>query len=89
MKTKKTLLSLYSFPGFRAQAKLKEILEDPQARVITLKRLQKKLSARTVEKIPAFFMIPRPSGSVISPQVEHGSILILNNGDFFAGRANL
>jgi len=39
---KTTLRSLYSFPGFQAQAALKGIPEDPGARIIVLRRRQKK-----------------------------------------------
>jgi hypothetical protein len=45
MKTKTTLSDLYSFPGFRALSKLKGILGDSPARVITLRRRQKKRHA--------------------------------------------
>jgi hypothetical protein len=39
---KTTLRSLYSFPGFQALATLKEVPEDPGARIIVLRRRQKK-----------------------------------------------
>jgi len=39
---KTTLRSLYSFPGFQAQAALKGVPEDPGARIIVLRRRQKK-----------------------------------------------
>jgi len=39
---KTTLRSLYSFPGFQALAALKEIPEDRGARIIVLRRRQKK-----------------------------------------------
>jgi len=43
-----TLNSLYSFPGFRALSKLKEVPEDPDARIIVLRRRQKKQHAPAV-----------------------------------------
>jgi hypothetical protein len=48
MKTKTTLNTLFSFPGFRAQTHLKGILGNSPARIITLKRRQKKLFAPPV-----------------------------------------
>ena len=42
MKTNKTLNDLYSFPGFRARSKLKGVLGDSPARIVTLVRRQKK-----------------------------------------------
>jgi hypothetical protein len=50
MKDKKHLNALYSFPGFRARARLNGIFQDPMARVIELKRRQKKQPARYAEK---------------------------------------
>jgi hypothetical protein len=41
----KTIKDLYSFPGFEALLTLKDIPEDPGARVITLRRRQKKALA--------------------------------------------
>lgn len=45
MKTKTTLNSLYSFPGFRALSKLKGILGDSPSRIVTLRRRKKKQPA--------------------------------------------
>lgn len=56
MKTKTSFKDLYSFPGFRADARLKEHLKHPEAQVVTLKRRQKKLSA-PVGKLNAAGMI--------------------------------
>jgi hypothetical protein len=42
---KTSLQSLYSFPGFRALATLKEAPDDPGGRIIVLRRRQKKRSA--------------------------------------------
>jgi len=39
---KTTLSSLYSFPGFRALSRLKDDPDDPGARIIVLRRRQKK-----------------------------------------------
>ena len=45
METIKTLRDIYSFPGFRARAKLKPHPKDPGGRIVTLERRQKKQSA--------------------------------------------
>jgi len=50
MKDKKHLNDLYSFPGFRARTRLNGIFQDQTARVIELKRRQKKQPARYAEK---------------------------------------
>lgn len=43
MTTPKTIKDLYSFPGFEALLTLQEVPDDPGARVITLRRRQKKI----------------------------------------------
>jgi hypothetical protein len=43
------LLDEYRFPGFRPMAKIKGVFGDPKARVITLRRTQKKRYAAVVE----------------------------------------
>ena len=50
MKTKTSLNALYSFPSFRARSKLKGILGDSHARIITLVRRQKKRCAAHAAK---------------------------------------
>ena len=45
MNNQTSLKDLYSFPGFRAGVKLKPHPGHPGARVVTLKRRQKKVSA--------------------------------------------
>ena len=45
METIQTLRDIYSFPGFRARAKLKPHPEDPEGRIVRLERRQKKQSA--------------------------------------------
>ena len=42
MRNKRQLLDEYRLPGFHPKAKLKGIFGDPKAKVITLKRTQKK-----------------------------------------------
>ena len=45
METIKTLRDIYSFPGFRARARLKPNPKDPDGRIVRLERRQKKQSA--------------------------------------------
>ena len=45
METIKTLKDIYSFPGFRARARLKPHPKDPDGRIVRLERRQKKQSA--------------------------------------------
>lgn len=42
MRRKRRLLDEYQFPGFRPNANIKGVFGDPKARVIYLKRTQKK-----------------------------------------------
>ncbi len=68
MKTKKSFSEIYSFPGFRAQAKFKKgILGDPKARVVELVRRQKKRFVQPAKNLPEVIMINAPTGSEISP----------------------
>jgi len=48
METIKTLRDIYSFPGFRARARLKPHPKDPDGRIVRLERRQKKQSALDV-----------------------------------------
>lgn len=82
MAAKKTLSSLYSFPGFQAQSELQEIAVDPGARVITLKRLQKKRDARAAGNNRARFMIPKSNAFGIYLRVGQESILSSSSGGF-------
>jgi hypothetical protein len=45
METIKTFRDIYSFPGFRARARLKPHPKDPEGRIVRLERRQKKQSA--------------------------------------------
>lgn len=59
MTNPKTIKDLYSFPGFEALLTLQEVLEDPGARVITLRRRQKKVLAPVAGMFSAAFMTAR------------------------------
>ena len=51
MDTKTNIKDLYSFVGFRAQATLKAHPEDTEARIVTLRRRQKKRLVPAVAKV--------------------------------------
>lgn len=85
--TKKTLPSLYSFPGFQAQSELNEIESDPEARVVKLKRLQKKRNARAAENDRGRSMIPKSNSFGICPRAGQESILSSSCGGFTARAA--
>lgn len=87
MKTNKTLTELYSFPGFKAQSKLKGIFGDHTARIITLKRIQKKQFVPTVVKVQEHTTIQQLKEYAICLQGEFEFFLNLNNGDSFARTA--
>jgi len=50
METIKTLNDIYSFPGFRARAKLNAHPKDPDGRIVELERRQKKQCAQPAAK---------------------------------------
>ncbi|OGV97665.1 MAG: hypothetical protein A2W53_08060 [Nitrospinae bacterium RIFCSPHIGHO2_02_39_11] len=50
MRKKRRLLDEYQFPGFRPKAGIQGIFGDPKARVIRLKRTQKKQYAAHAEQ---------------------------------------
>jgi hypothetical protein len=58
----KCLTDVYRFPGFSPQRHVVGIFGDPKARVIQLKRLEKKLDARNVVKPIAVFTIAKSVG---------------------------
>lgn len=57
MKTKRTFAELYSFPGFRAKAKFKGVFGDPHARIVELRRVQKKRHAPSAGGVGGAFTI--------------------------------
>src|SRR5512146_3178055 len=60
---KTTLSALYSFPGFRAQSRLKDDPDDPGGRTIGLRRRQKKLPAPVGVASDASTIASRTRGS--------------------------
>jgi hypothetical protein len=51
MQTKRRLLDEYRFPGFHPQSEIQGIFGDPKARIIHLKRAQKKRYADAVDGV--------------------------------------
>ena len=58
----KRLSDAYRFPGFQPQQKVVGIFGDPKARVIRLKRIEKKLVVQTVIGSIVAFMITKFDG---------------------------
>lgn len=89
MKVKDTLKSLYSFLGFDALSDLNPHLRDPEARVVTLRRHQKKISAPPATKSKAVFTTVADIVSGIYPAAAPGCMLNLNTIGSYAGSAAL
>ena len=79
-----TIKDLYSFPGFEALLTLKDVPDDPGARVITLRRRQKKVPVHVVGIRNAAFTTARYTafGTSTAPAFAYGSSL--NTGEFIA-----
>ena len=75
MTTPHTIKDLYSFPGFEALLTLKECPEDSGARVIVLRRRQKKVPAPVAAMCNAAFTTARPTafGIFREPAFVYGS----------------
>jgi len=75
MTTPYTIKDLYSFPGFEALLTLQEVPEDPGARVITLRRRQKKVFAPAAAMCNAAFTIAKSTafGIFQAPAFVYGS----------------
>lgn len=74
MKKIKKLSDVYAFPGFRPLSAIKGIFGDNKARIITLVRSQKKLSAGVVAHLTKASMTARLGGSGIYLAAMSGSI---------------
>ena len=89
MKTKTTLQALYSFPGFRALSRLKGILGNSPARVVTLMRRQKKRRVPSAMLFGVVSMTGRSIGSVIWTPAEPASSWTSSTDDCSVGAAEL
>jgi len=85
MKTKTTLNELYSFPGFRANNRLKGLFGDSQSRIVELKRRQKKQFAAYVAEAIGLITIPGYTVFETLEQAECGFIWNLNTAESSAG----
>ena len=85
MKTKTSLNALYSFPSFRARSKLKGILGDSHARIITLARRQKKRCAAHAAMPRATSMTDAFTGCAIWTRAALGFIWNSNTAGLIAG----
>lgn len=74
MGRKRQLLDEYQFPGFRPKANIKGVFGDPKARVIHLKRTQKKRCADVAIRCIGVITIRRCDGYGIYPAGIHGFI---------------
>jgi hypothetical protein len=74
MKKGRYLLDEYRYPGFIPRARLKGIFGDPQARVITFVRRQKKRGVAAVAKSIRAIMIKKCAGYEICPAATNGYI---------------
>ena len=73
---KKRLSDAYSFPGFQPQQQVVGIFGDPKARVIRLKRIEKKPVVQTVAGSTEAFMTAKCVGYETFPVETQGFILI-------------
>jgi ribosomal protein L34 len=89
MATKTTLKDLYSFPGFRARATLKPHSTDPEGRIVTLERRQKKRFVPAAAKRYAAFGIAELTWCGIGMPVQPASTLRLNTAGYTARTVRL
>jgi len=74
MRKKRKLLDEYQFPGFRPRAEIQGVFGDPKARIIRLKRTQKKRYVAVVEQYAEAITTRRYGGYGICLAGMHGSI---------------
>jgi hypothetical protein len=84
MNTKISLKDLYSFPGFRALIRLKPHPEDHDARVVTLRRRQKKAFVPVAVMLKAVFMTAECIAFVMSQAAARACTLSLSIAEYFA-----
>jgi hypothetical protein len=84
MATKTTLKELYSFPGFRARATLKPHATDPEGRIVTLERRQKKRFVPAAAQRYAAFEIAELTWCGIWMPVQPAPTLRLNTAGYIA-----
>ena len=85
MGKKRRLLDEYRFTGFGPRAEIKGIFGDSKARVIRLKRIQKKRYAGVVERFIGVIMTRRYVGYGIYPVEMHGFTWKWRCGEYYVG----
>jgi hypothetical protein len=80
MKSTRTLSELFSFKGFRAKATLTGKFGDPKARIVTLVRRKKRISALAVERVTVATMIASYVRLAIRMPLVFGYILVTRDG---------
>ncbi len=86
MRKKRRLLDEYRFPGFSPGAEIKGIFGDPKARLVILKRVQKKQSAGAVGEFIGVITIRRCVGYEIYLVGTPGFIWKWRCGEYYVGR---
>ena len=87
MGKKRRLLDEYQFPGFRPMSKIQGVFGDPKARIIRLKRTQKKQFADAVAQLIADTTTRKCSRHEICPAGMPGYIWKQRSGESSAGSA--
>jgi hypothetical protein len=87
MGKKRKLLDEYRFPGFRPRAEIQGVFGDPKARVIKLKRTQKKQYAGVVARFIGVITTGRCDGYGIYHVEMHGYIWKWRFGGYYVGSA--
>ena len=85
MGKKRRLLDEYRFPGFGPRAEIKGIFGDVKARVIRLKRTQKKQPVGVVERFIGVITTRRYVGYGIYPVEMHGFTWKWRCGEYYVG----
>jgi hypothetical protein len=88
MKTNETLKGLYSFPGFKALQQIKPHWKDPDARIVTLKRRQKKVPVPVANISNWDIMTAGGIASGTYPVPAHGFMLSLSTAVSSVGGAD-
>ena len=84
MKKDKTLIELFSFPGFLARKELEGRFGDPRSRIIILDRKKKQQAVLNVALFVKVFTIEKFVYPVIVMSRAIGSICVMNAGECIA-----
>ena len=84
MQKAKRLQDEYRFPGYRPQATIKGIFGDPEARVVVLRRRQKKRFAGVAATLNGVFTTAKPDESEIYRVVRNEYLWKWKSGEYSA-----